>query len=94
MNTTSALFRWIALRRVLDNQIRQVGDRWFSGSRRVPCYLPSTLDLLLRDGLIELPPCAQGHPRARATAAGINRFGWLDEHRPWTVLAAKRSWSA
>lgn len=72
------LYDWIALRRVSEGGVAQVGDRWLENGHRVPGYVTDALTELLAGGLVAL---ADQDPyslqRATLTDTGTARYDWL-----------------
>ncbi len=69
------LYDWIALRRVSEGGIARMGDHWFDGGFRVPCYVTDALTVLYDNDLVTLIDvdgwCLQ---RAELTEAGKARY--------------------
>lgn len=87
------LVEWIALRRVCGGGVAMIGGRYFDGGRRVPCYLPDTLDGLARAGLIALADIdAWGLRRVAPTRDGRTRYRELSalRHTPSTPTRPPR----
>jgi hypothetical protein len=78
--TGTDLYHWIALRRVHDGEVTQLGGCWRDRGHLVPRYVTDALDELLTGGLVRLAdsdPMAEGMVRAALTNAGTARFEQL-----------------
>lgn len=82
------LYDWIALRRVSDGGIARMGDCWFDGGRRVPCYVTDTLAGQCEAGLVTLAdPDEWGLARAALTGTGTTRYEQLCRQRQRVGIA-------
>lgn len=76
------LYDWMALRRVNEGGMAQVGDCWLENGHRVPGYITDALTELLASGLVAL---ADQDPyslrRAALTDTGTARYEWLCQLR-------------
>lgn len=78
--TGTDLYHWIALRRVHDGEVTQLGGCWRDRSHLIPRYVTDALDELLTGGLVTLAdpdPMAEGMARVALTNAGAARFEQL-----------------
>lgn len=76
------LLDWIALRRVSDGGVTNLGGCWLDGGRRVPGYVTETLGELLAAGLIVLADQQPGGMRrSTLTDCGAARYQRLAQQR-------------
>lgn len=76
------LYDWIALRRVSDGGVAQVGGCWLDGGHRVPGYVADALTELLTGGLAALADQdPYGLRRGALTDSGAARYQLLCQQR-------------